>query len=259
MNYNEKLDELFDKWINSLNAEQKSLFCKDGLIYKFGESENDINEKWEKAERRIVFLLKDKNPMEGDDIRKWLIEGKYAENNRDLSGGIISKSGLLPNIALMFYGLLTTQKNVRFGFDECESKMEEVRQTWNTEPFALIEAKKEAGSSSSLPSDISQALARDRNFLIEELNILQPTVIVCCDRTDTQFNFITQQYLKNEAPKIKIEYPYSYNKPMNCRLWHYSTKGITVIKSFHPSNRGKEKWMIYERVISPFHKLLKKI
>ena len=131
MNYNEKLDELFDKWINSLNAEQKSLFCKDGLIYKFGESENDINEKWEKAERRIVFLLKDKNPMEGDDIRKWLIEGKYAENNRDLSGGIISKSGLLPNIALMFYGLLTTQKNVRFGFDECESKMEEVRQTWN--------------------------------------------------------------------------------------------------------------------------------
>ena len=43
MNYNEKLDELFDKWINSLNAEQKSLFCKDGLIYKFGINDTFIN------------------------------------------------------------------------------------------------------------------------------------------------------------------------------------------------------------------------
>lgn len=256
MSYNKKLDELFERWTENLSEEQKALFCKDGLMLKAGEPEDSVDEKWDKAKRRIIFIVKDKNTPDGDDIRRWLVEGPHAKNSRNLSGGIVGKRGFLPNIALILYGLLKDQRDIRIGFKEVsETKLEEVREIWNTEPFALIEAKKLAGHPTVSTSEIVHALNQDEEFLKEELDILQPNIIVCCDSKDTQFNFITKHYLKNENNIIKKEYIYP-DTTMKCCLWHFPTRGITVIKSFHPTNRGKEKWMIYERVISPFHKLL---
>lgn len=257
--YNDSLDSLFDKWEKMFSEHQRNLFCRDGLLFKNGEPMTAIDEKWEKAKRRIVFIVKDKNTPDSDDIRRWLIEGKHAENCRNLSGGIVGKTGFLPNIARIFYGLMVTQKENRIGFAEVqESKMGEVRHIWNTEPFALIEAKKMAGQSSVSAKEIIQALNRDKELLTEELKILQPNIIVCCDSKGSQFKFITQHYLKDEEPSkiIKIEYAYP-DTHMTCCLWYYPVKGITVIKSYHPTNRGKAKWMIYERVISPFHELFK--
>ncbi len=258
MNYNKKLDELFERWTENLSAEQKALFCKDGLILKAGEPESSVEEKWEKAKRRIMFIVKDKNTPDGDDIRRWLIEGKHAENSRNLSGGIVGKRGFLPNIARILYGLLKDQRDIRIGFKEVsETKFEEVREIWNTEPFALIEAKKLAGHPTVSTSEIVHALNQDKELLKEEMDILQPNIIVCCDPKGTQFNYITQYYLgKEDHGSIKkIEYIYPEDK-MSCCLWYYPTKGITVIKSYHPTRKGKADWRTYERVISPFHNLL---
>ena len=61
MSYNKKLDELFERWTENLSEEQKALFCKDGLMLKAGEPEDSVDEKWDKAKRRIIFIVKDKN------------------------------------------------------------------------------------------------------------------------------------------------------------------------------------------------------
>lgn len=259
MLYNEQLDKLFSRWISTLNDEQKSLFCKDGLMIKFNEPATSVDEKWEKAKRRVMFLLKDKNTPDGDDTRLWMIDPKYGEQTRNLSGGRVGKTGFMPNLARIFFGLLKTEKDVRYGFSEVlDSHMDAVRQAWNSEPFAFVEAKKLAGFSSVDSKDVLSAMEHDKELLIEEIKILQPNVIVCCDADDSQFTFVTQKYLEGKAP-IKIEYSYPAPRIKPCCLWYYPSEKIAVIKSYHPSRLGKADWMIYERVISPFHKLIQNI
>lgn len=259
MRYNNLLDELFKRWMMELSDEQKLLFCKDGLMVKAEQPFDFVDEKWEKSERRIMFLLKDKNTPDGDDTRLWLIDQKNGVNNRRLSGGNVGRTGFLPNIARLFYGLLNTNTNYRVTFDEVKkSKKEEVIKVWNVEPFAFIETKKLAGYSSVSHEEMQMALEHDKAFLKEEIDILRPNIIVCCDADDSQFDFITQRYFTGIEAE-KIEYAYPDAKMKKCCLWYYPTKKVAVIKSYHPSRLGKADWMIFERVISPFHELVKKI
>ena len=258
MRYNNLLDELFSRWMLGLSEEQQSLFCKDGLMVKADQPSEFVDEKWETSQRRVMFLLKDKNTPDGDDTRLWLIDQKNGEHNRRLSGGNVGKTGFLPNIARLFYGLLNTNASHRVTFDEVKkTKKEEVKRIWNVEPFAFIETKKLAGYSSVSHKEMQMALERDEAFLKEEIDILQPNIIVCCDADDSQFDFITQRYFAGiETEKIGYTYPDAKMKP--CCLWFYPTKKVAVIKSYHPSRLGKADWMIFERVISPFHELVKR-
>lgn len=250
MNYNNRLNELFARWMQSLTEEQQALFCKDGLI----KNTEDVEEKWDKAERRVLFLLKDKNTPDGDDLRNWM----NSEQCRNLTGGDIGRTGFLPNIAKMLYGLLKNEKEVRIGYQGLEN-LEEVKTVWNSEAFAMVESKKLAGYSSVSSSDVTAAMERDEAFLKEEIDILRPNIIVCCDAEDSQFNFITARYFKDKKVE-KIEYDYPDVKKMKkCCLWYYPEDGVAVIKSYHPTRLCKDDWMIYERVISPFHQLLKQI
>jgi len=264
--YNKLLDSLFERWEESLLDDQKKLFCKDGLVLKYGKPDTFVDDEWEKSKRRIVFLLKDKNTPDGDDIRRWLIDEKNGAFCRNLSGGNVGKTGFLPNIARILYGL--TEGDCQ-GFSEIKNKKSEIKSVWNTYPFALIEAKKIAGYSSVSSEQVRNALTIDEKFLKEELDILNPNIIICCDAEDSQFEFITQKYLSGEQPIIyDYRYPFwdekeqvnFYNPSItwHCCLWYYPNKNIVVIKSFHPSRLGKTgDWVVYERVVSAFRTFIK--
>lgn len=258
-NYNQRLDELFCRWMGSLSEEEQLLFCKDGLLIKSDRPLEFVDEQWGKARRRVLFLLKDKNIPDGDDIRLWLIDERNGKNNRKLAGGNVGRTGFLPNLARLLYGLLVTEKDMRMGFEEVKkSRMGEVRTIWNTEPFGFVESKKLAGYSSVSSKMVTDAMERDEAFLKEEIDILRPNIIVCCDADDSQFDFVTLRYFAGkEVEKIEYAYPDANMKP--CCQWYYPTNGVAVIKSYHPSRLGKADWMIYERVISPFHELVKRV
>lgn len=163
----------------------------------------------------------------------------------------------------MLYGLLIISPDNPAALPQTEEGMNKVREVFNTAPFALIEGKKKAGGDNVLKREMEKALEQDKDFLKEEIDILRPNIIVCCDAEDTQFNYITQYYLADREPTEKREYIYD-NDTFSCCLWYYdsedSEKRIAVVKSYHPTYRGKgkEKWKIYERVISPFRALVKK-
>ena len=260
VNYNALLDTLFENWMETLDEEQKKLFCKDGLIIIPDKKENPeyVNEKWEHSPRRVMFILKDKNTPDGDDIRRWLIDEKNGENNRNLSGGKDGQTSFLPNIAKMLYGLLTTGKGNRPNFDSVtKNNMDEVRKFWNSKPFVLIEAKKLAGFSTVSKKEIEYAINRDEIFLKKEIDILKPNIIVCCDADDTQFRFITEKYMNGKKHLEFGDKNYPDSKRPGC-LWYYPEDQIAVIKSYHPTSRGKgkENWKVFERVISPFGGLM---
>lgn len=102
-NYNQRLDELFRRWMGSLNEEEQHLFCKDGLLIKADRPLEFVDEQWGKARRRVLFLLKDKNTPDGDDIRLWLIDERNGKNNRRLAGRGVGRTGFLPNLARLLY------------------------------------------------------------------------------------------------------------------------------------------------------------
>ena len=261
INYNGLLDALFENWMGTLDEEQKKLFCKDGLIIIPDKKENPeyVNEKWEHSPRRVMFILKDKNTPDGDDIRRWLIDEKNGENNRNLFGGIVGK-GCLPNIAKILYGLLTAEKDKRPNFDSVTNNMNDVRKFWNSKPFALIEAKKIAGFSTVSKKEIEYAINRDEIFLKKEIDILKPNIIVCCGADDTQFRFITEKYMNGKKHLEFGDKNFPDSKRPGC-LWYYPEDQIAVIKSYHPTSHGKynPSWKVFERVISPFGGLMKDI
>ena len=86
MNYNEKLDELFDLWEKESIADGLNGFCRDGLMNKgeivsvigsdgkryWGRGRNDESKLWADSKRKILFLMKETNGNPGNDYREWL-------------------------------------------------------------------------------------------------------------------------------------------------------------------------------------------
>ena len=258
---NQQLDKLFDKWENKLPKELKAKFCRDGLMLR--PNGKDVNDLWNNATRRVAFLLKDKSDNSCDDIRTWLTtEKKIGKYNRELKGGIVGKTCFLPNIARMLYGLLNVsiKDNNPLGFKEVyNTKMKEVREAWNTEPVALIETKKVAGVKTVSDTAMQEALTRDNLPLQEELRILKPNIIVCCDANDSQFKFVTEKYFAGKKFEAVLNNELVYNDVKPCCIYYYPDEKVAVIKSYHPTRLGKKNWMVYERVVCTLRKLLKEI
>lgn len=256
---NQQLDELFDKWENQFSNEKKEKFCRDGLMLR--PTGKDVNELWKNTERRVVFLLKDKSDNSCDDIRTWLVtEKEISKNNCELKGGIVGRTCFLPNIARMLYGLLNVsiKDDNPLGFEEVNNtKMQEVIETWNTAPVALVETKKIAGGKSVSDLTMREAITKDNILLQEELNILKPNIIVCCDANDSQFKFITEKYFAGKSFKPILNNEIVYNDVKPCCIYYYPAEKVAVIKSYHPTKRGKKNWMVYERVVCTLRKLLK--
>jgi len=257
--FNQRLDKLFDEWENKLPAKLKEKFCRDGLMLR--PSGKDVNVLWHDATRRVAFLLKDKSDNSCDDIRLWLMyDTKIGNYNRELKGGKVSRTCFLPNIARMLYGLLNVsiKDNNLLGFEEVNDyKMDAVRKTWNEAPVALIETKKVAGVDTVSDAAMREALTRDNIPLQEELKILKPNIIVCCDANDSQFKFVTQKLFAGKRFDAVLNDKVEYDDVKPCCLYYYPDEKVAVIKSYHPTRLGKKNWMVYERVVCSLRKLLK--
>jgi len=272
---NQQLNVLFEKWKDERKYDS-AFFVSDGLVYKYNaawalENESDtivgsiadvfVDELWKASPLRVAFLLKDTPDHWSDDIRQWLLlETPDGEHSRALSGGRVGKTGLLPNMARILYGLRYIKQLKYADFEDFKCKYKnQIVEAWNTLPFAFVETKKIAGKPSVSETEIKQYIDTDGHLLKEELDILQPNVIICTC-ADPQFKFITEEYLANEDinEEDKIMYRYPDAEFVECCLWYYRKKGVIVIKSYHPTYRGKIPWTIFERVISPMRALLKK-
>lgn len=254
LSYFAQLNGLFQEWMQDLSGEERNLFCKDGLMLKAYKTEKSIDTLWDESPRRVMFILKDKNTPDGDDTRLWPVDGKHGIEIRELHGGNIEQTGFFPNIARILYGLTVET----IGYSQLE--MQKVKDNWNALPFAFVEAKKLAGYSSIKQQELQKAIDKDGDFLMREIEILNPNIIVCCDAEDTQFDYIAKRLELQEIDKdeiITIDYKYPIPPYFNCHLRYYPTQKKAIIKSYHPTRTGKAgDWIIYEKVISPFRQLI---
>lgn len=259
INIGDELETLFKEWKDRLGTH----FTKDGVMYRNGKTNEQVEQEWFASPIRVAFLLKDQNQGNGtwdENINLWLKDVDWgdanardkwnasAEANRNI------KNRFLKNIAYILWGLAKTDSNVVRCFSETKKRHNEVKDFFNSQPFALIECKKDPGGSNLDTKILCHHLDTYGDLLKKELDILHPNIIVCCGGSSEIFKFITKSYYKEKEPiPFGGEYVLEDGTDLGFKtqLYYYPDDNVIVIDSFHPKFR-KGDWLIFDRVLSPY-------
>ncbi len=217
---NTKLDELFQRWRTEMEKDGVSGFSEDGLMYRNGHED----QLWNDSPRKIAFLLKENNNNDGEDVRAW-------------SGSINghSPNGLFFNrIAAWLYGITylkdTCYPSIADAFNS-SNQMKALQEL----PYAYVNVKKKSGGPVAYESQITDFAQRYAKYIREELDILDPNIIVCGGNT---------------VFKIAKELIYPELNFIEKSSWTHQDqkKQITIINSFHPTahkpNEHMYDWMM---------------
>lgn len=224
MDCNSKLDRLFEEWIaksveyNERQRDGHVVFTFDGLLEK-ADPDIDVETLWFDSAKRILFLVKDQPSEWSDDVRLWLRK----ENNRKL------KPRFLRNIANVLWGLYTIDNPNDCDYDKVSEASEDVTRCFNTVPFALLESKKQGGTTRITDRLLKKYLNRYGDFLRKELDILSPNIIVCTN--DLIYGFVIDYYNEKIA-----DYPLRTIEGHNSIRIHPESQTL-ILNSFHPSAR----------------------
>ena len=91
--YDNQLESLFSDWIKASKKDEyherrdindNIIFTYDGLMYT-PDLSIDVEDDWEKENKRIMFLLKDQPSDWSDDARKWLKD--YPDDKEETKKG----------------------------------------------------------------------------------------------------------------------------------------------------------------------------
>ena len=231
--YNRHLDELFKKWEAQSIANGDGVISKDGLMRK---RDADVNELWKQSPKRVMFLLKDQPNGGGDDTRNWLVlsdDNPNAKRNREAS------SIFLKRLALLLYGF-TYNMTDYWSVDEKEAV-----KCFNEVPFAFVEAKKQSGDTSVKDDVMDMYIDRYKDFLLEEIAVLESNIIVCCGKP--QYNFALNVLYKKEDLEC-----------IDQNVYYDKRKNVLVIYSPHPSVMFCSHADFYAGVMWHYEQFLKK-
>ncbi len=244
--YNEKLNNLFSRWIerseqNNEPREQNEgniIFTKDGLLEK-NDPAIDVEKEWHNASKRVLFIIKDQPTEWSDDLRLWLkdVEHDKPKNRENKEHNRALKSRFMFNLASILYGLTHNAP----GLDTVRDSFEQVKHCFNTMPFALVECKKQGGKSSIADGVLHTYIKRYGDLLREEIEILQPNMIVCTN--PIIYDFVQNLYVGELT---------SLEKHNSIRI--NLKRKVLIFCSYHPSAWNVN---VYEGVMDHYRAFLK--
>ncbi|MDR0414187.1 MAG: hypothetical protein LBH84_02060 [Prevotellaceae bacterium] len=240
MKIQERTNDLFRRWKKQLEKDGLTGFCEDGLMYRGSYWEDNgysgfapgaEEELWTNAPKRILFLLKDANSNPDCDIREFYMAGNLLFNR---------------SLAYWFYGLLAfDEKNDAPDYHSITK--DQAFDTFHKKPFAIVNCKKESGTSTIATEILQQHIDSYTHFIKEEIDILAPDIIVCGGGSSRLKNFV--------AEKI-----YPDLKPVNSWIFFDEGNNKVVIDSYHPSyyqiEGGAE--TIYKDMMNAYKEFLEK-
>ena len=144
-----ELDDLFRCWQERYG---KQKIVPDGIIRE---------EYWGTAKRKILFLLKERNKK---------------GNNSDADFRKLVDAGPWPVLGQWAYGLMNTSVDHIPFFNEANNKSNFQDSCRST---AIINLKKTPGVASADIDAVERVVQNDRDLIINELEIIQPKIIVC--------------------------------------------------------------------------------
>ena len=250
-----ELENLFIEWRSRMKAKDSaSHFTRDGLMYNSNSHEHNEG-IWFSSPKRVLFLLKDQNQIgEGEekwdeDIREWLVNTVNDTTEQKLSKKEANRnldSRFIRNIAYILWGLSKADNDNPWWYDEVTKHIDEVKDFFNTQPFAIVECKKQPGRGMLKDEELKRHLCEFGDLLQKEIEILSPTMIVCTSQHI--YDFVIKMYPHDEPICIGEEH--------NSIRFHAPT-GTLIFSSYHPSAFTKSPSDIYEGVMYHYRAFLK--
>ena len=246
-----ELENLFIEWHYRIMkaSDNTPHFTRDGLMYNNNSHEHN-EATWFSSSKRVLFLLKDQNQKGeekwDEDIREWLINTpndtteshqRIKEANRNLAPRFIR------NIAYLLWGLSKADNDNPWWYDEVTKHLDEVKEFFNIQPFAIVECKKQPGGGNLSPKELKRHLRDFGDLIKREIEILSPTMIICASYYI--YGFILDGYPQDELMSIEGHKEIRYHKP----------SGTLIFCSYHPSDR-KSPSDIYDGVMYHYRAFL---
>lgn len=194
MNKTEKLDSLFNKWIKNF-PKYKGKIYRDGIV----------NEpEYERQSTKLLFIAKEPNDPEQteDDFREWWSEKvKYTFSHRicEWAYGILNDFPPLSNLPYVNLKRIEVMSKIAF-----------------------MNLKKSGGKASANHDIIEETLKEEYKYILEEINIISPDVIVGGISKPKYWKYIFPQVQFTDSGfDIKVA----------------KTNGYRIIDYYHPSYR----------------------
>lgn len=228
LSINGRLNLLFEYWkVKSKFLKDSDYFVSDGIM--------NNEESWMSKKKRIAFLLKDQYQKGGnwpDDVRKWMDDK------------ILTKT-FYHKMANLFWGLShsTENEDAQWWYDEIEKHTNEVKDFFMKEPFAYIECKKQPGGPEITDKDLTYYINRYKYLLQEEIEIINPNIIVCMG--GPIFDFVLKMYGATEK-----------NLVAERNVYYIPSEKKVIIYAGHPADRRSGYEKHYEGVMWWYRKFL---
>ena len=232
----QQLETLFDKWCKQLEQNSDGAnFTKDGVMFQNGIEPEETERQWLASPKRVLFLLKEQNESNnendrgGCDTRYFLTDTDWtpkAPQIRNLEVGFYKK------IAYVLFGLIKNDKDNDLPFDYVDAHQKDVKELFNTQPFAYVECKKISGGGKCNERALKHHFQTyGDEFLKKEIEILNPNIIVCTN--DYMFGYVISHMYptaKKVDPKLKVRYA----EPNGDHQY-----GTLIMRAYHPGTYGK--------------------
>ena len=212
------------------------LFCPDGLHYTgypdktsgrwLINGDNRQDNLWNEQTIKPILLTKDHNHW-GEN------EGVDNRTETGLKNDSDGVDFFHIKYLTLLYGLSKINKNGDYpSFAEASNADNYLKNFHHDAAVVRINAKKIAGGSECPYQLLDMYISHDKDFIIRQINLYQPNVIVCCDSTEElKKNPILRFLLEEYDNPIRIIYEdEEYN------FLYYSPKyNIIIIHEWHPS------------------------
>jgi len=159
-NTQKQLHGLFEAWEKCMSEKG---FSKDGVHYKHLDKQERYN-KWDKAEKKVLFIVKEPRDNSGDIAEDWSSRISYRVDGWYTKTQYVYLMHICDNNPEF--------KDIIIDDDIIKEKLE-------TRPFCWINVKKSVGKATANSKEIAKHLETYGNLLLKQIEILKPTDIVC--------------------------------------------------------------------------------
>jgi len=234
MNYFDKKEtDLCTRWMDSYSEELQKQFCFDGLIYyRDPNCKDEYAEvaKWEKAKRKVLFLMKDTDGNPDCDYREWEFYDTEAQRVHKTFITMIKE----------LWALNVVNSDYLPVFNKTREEYIDLALPY---PMAIVNIKKISGGPYVNNSSIWSFYERDKFFIIEQVkDILKPNIIVCGGGSGTILNIAKDIYSDYEFEK--------------CNDWCYYCEqyDLLLIDDYHPAYRYRDDEAMIRSVLDFYKK-----